>query len=424
MYSRRNFLLNSAWLTGALALGNFDLSAKPVSLAQNESERESHYWERIRAQFPLSNKKIFLNNGTIGVSPYPVLKAVQDDMLAVDTQGRYGGGEDDVLSALSRFLNTKESEITLTHNVTEGINIVCWGLSLTAGDEVIITNNEHVGHASPWLNRWKLSGVKMVVISLGKTAEETLTNITNAITPKTKLFSVPHIPCTIGQVLPVKEICALAKKRGILSFLDGAHPPGMILVDLKDIGCDFYSGCCHKWMLGPKGTGFLYVSEDKRNFLQAYYGGAGVDTGWDLISNPQVFKGYAESGHRYYYGTQNSSLYKGIVKAIEFQEEIGRPLIEKRVKSLANYLQENLIQLNKDIEMLTPTESISKAAQISFRIKDKDLLKLQAQCAEKHIVTRYVAENGINCLRISSHIYNTYEELDAFLLEVDKFILV
>ena len=93
---------------------------------------------------------------------------------------------------------------------------------------------------------------------IGKTAEETLQNIQKAISKKTKLISVPHIPCTIGQVLPVKEICRIAKEKNIGTFLDGAHPPGMLQLDLKDIGCDFYAGCCHKWMLGPKGTGFLY----------------------------------------------------------------------------------------------------------------------------------------------------------------------
>lgn len=421
MSSRRKFIQRSAWLSGLLALGQYpSLQAKPV--LSDLPRDEEHYWEAVRAQFPLSSKKIFLNNGTMGVSPYSVLEAVQDDMLEVDTQARYGGGDDAAIAALARFLNTKESEITLTHNVTEGINIVCWGLPLKAGDEVILTDNEHVGHACPWLNRWKLSGIKLVIARLGKTAEETLHNIERAITPRTKLISVPHIPCTIGQILPVKEICLLAKERNIWTFLDGAHPPGMIRVNLEEIGCDFYAGCCHKWMLGPRGTGFLYVSEPMRNVLQAYYGGAGIDTGWDLVSTPPVFKGYAENGHRYFYGTQNASLYKGITKAIAFQEEIGRELIENRVLSLAAYLQEQLIALSPSIEMLTPTEKISRGAQISFRIKDRDMQKLQSHCGGKQIITRYVAENNINCLRISTHLYNTYSELDKLLAAVDQFL--
>lgn len=358
----------------------------------------------------------------MGVSPYSVIDAVCADILDTDTFARHGNDEELALEALGKFLNVKSEEITLTHNVSEGINIVCWGLQLNAGDEIIISGHEHVGSASPWLNRWKISGVKLVVINLGKTADETMANITRAISSKTKVIALPHIPCTIGQVLPVKEICTLAKQKNIFSMIDGAHPPGMMVIDLKDIGCDFYAGCCHKWMLGPKGTGFLYVAEEKRKDLQAYYGGAGVDTGWDLLSDPQQFKGYADNGHRYYYGTQNTSLYKGIVKAIDFQNEIGRPLIEKRTKDLANYLQQNLMTI-KGIEMLTPTEPCSKAAQVSFRIKGNDIQKLYEKYHAQYIITRFVPENNINCLRISCHIYNTYSELDALLEITEQFML-
>ncbi len=420
MANRRDFLKQGALLAGAVAFtANASVGAPQLPAVNTDDEA---YWKLIRAQFPLSKEKIFLNNGTMGPSPFSVIHEVQQDMLEVDTFGRYGGHEDAALKALGKFLNVKDTELSLTRNVTEGINIACWGLNLVKGDEVIMTGHEHVGHALPWLNRAKLHGIVIKVIQLGKTADETLNNVKNLITKKTKVISVPHIPCTIGQILPVKEICTLAKERSIWSIIDGAHPPGMLVIDLKDIGCDVYVGCCHKWMCGPKGTGFLYVAESKRNEVQAYYGGGGFDTGWDMLSNPPAIKGYAETGHRYYYGTQNFSLFKGITKAIEFQNQIGRELIEKRVRSLATYLQEHLIQLSDQIEMLTPVESISRGAQVSFKIKDKEMSKLYAHCSDYKITTRYVAENNINCLRISTHIYNNQEEIDTFLTAVDKFI--
>ncbi len=420
MSNRRDFLKNGILLAGAIGIGTRALQAVPP--LPSAAVDDEAYWKLVRAQFPLSHSRIFLNNGTVGPSPYVVLHEVQQDMLDIETTGRYGGHEDTAIKALSEFLNTKDTEISLMRNVTEGINVACWGMPLKAGDEVIMTGHEHVGHATPWLNRSKLHGIVIRVVTLGKTAEETLNNIRNTINKKTKAISIPHIPCTIGQVLPVKEICKMAREKGIFSMIDGAHPPGMLQVDIKDIGCDFYAGCCHKWMLGPKGTGFLYVSENMRDTLQVYYGGGGFDNGWDMLSNPPVLKGYINNGHRYYYGTQNASLFKGITKAIEFQNQIGRSRIEDRVRQLANYLQENLMKLSPDVEMITPTESISKAAQVSFKIKGKDVTKLQAQCQEKQITTRYVAENNINCLRISTHIYNSFKDIDAFLLETDKFI--
>lgn len=420
MHNRRDFLKTGMLFAGAMGIGSRSLLAQ-TPLPENMPVNED-YWKLVRAQFPLQSKRIFLNNGTIGPSPYPVLNEVQQEMLEIDSTARYGGYEDEAIKALAGFVGVKDSEISLMRNVTEGINVVCWGLSLKAGDEVIMTGHEHVGHAAPWLNRAKLHGISIKILNLGKTAEETITNLNQVISKKTKVISVPHIPCTIGQVLPVKDICRIAAERGIISFLDGAHPPGMLNVDLKDIGCDLYASCCHKWMLGPKGTGFLYVSERMRDQVQAYYGGGGFDTGWDMLSNPPALKGYAENGHRYYYGTQNPALLKGIVKAVEFHNNIGKDHIEQRVKSLANYLQEQLLKLGPDMDMLTPVEAISKAAQVSFRIKNKDVSKLQTLCAEKKIITRYVPENNINCMRISTHIYNSVEEIDQFLKVLDQFM--
>ncbi len=419
MTKRREFLKTGLLLAGAVGLGNKAFSYQPP-LPEGSAPDEA-YWKLVRAQFPLSNSKIFLNNGTMGPSPYSVLNEVQQEMLEIDSSGRYGGYEDTAIASLAGFLNTKDSEISLMRNVTEGINVVCWGLNLKAGDEVIMTGHEHVGHAAPWLNRSKLHGIVIKVMTLGKTAEETMDNLKKVITKNTRVISVPHIPCTIGQVLPVKEICKLAREKGIISFLDGAHPPGMLMLDLKDIACDMYAGCCHKWMLGPKGTGFLYVSESMRDKVQAYYGGGGFDTGWDMLSNPPILKGYADNGHRYYYGTQNPALLKGISKAIEFQNKIGREHIEKRVRELASYLQEQVLKISPEIEMLTPVEAASRGAQVSFKLKNKDISKLQTQCNEKKIITRYVPENNINCIRISTHIYNSFEEIDIFLKELDKF---
>ena len=419
MKNRRDFIRNGLLMAGAIGIGSIDLTAAPMPDSNDDSEE---YWRLLRLQFPLSSNKIFLNNGTMGPSPFPVINEVYQDMMEVDTNGRYGGHEDLALKALSSLLNVKDTEITLTRNVTEGINISCWGLPLNAGDEVILSTHEHVGNAAPWLNRVKVHGIVVKAVNLGKTAEETLDIVKKAITSRTKVIALPHIPCTIGQILPIKEICKLAKEKGIFSFVDGAHPPGMLQLDLKDIGCDLYSGCCHKWLLGPKGTGFLYVSENMRNNVQAYYGGGGFDTGWDMLSNPPALKGYVESGHRFYYGTQNASLFKGVAKAVEFHDKIGRAKIEKRVKQLSAYLQENLIKLGSSIEMLTPTEDISRGAQIAFKVKDKDVTKLQTQCNEQKITTRYVAENNLNCLRMSTHIYNSFDEIDIFLKEVDKFI--
>lgn len=421
MSKRREFIKTALLATGALA---FPHSGKSITPMPSENKDAEEYWKEIRRQFPLRQDRIFLNNGTLGPSPHRVLHAVRKDMLHVDEYGTHGEGESELCTALSRFLHCASEEISLTHNVTEGINIVCWGLSLKPGDEVLISTHEHVGNACPWLNRAKISGIRLVPVALGKTADETLSNISKAISPKTKALSLPHIPCTIGQVLPVREICALARKKGIFSLIDGAHPPGMLQVDLANIGCDAYAGCGHKWMLGPKGTGFLYIASAARDKVQAFYGGAGMDTGWDLLSTPSALSGYVNNGHRYFYGSQNTSLYKGWISAIEFQEAIGKERIEHRVTSLASYLREQLATFRTDLEILTPEEKISRAAQVSIRLKNKTTQDFYHHCRSKNIVTRFVPENGMNCMRISCHIYNSFDEMDTLITTLDAFLRV
>ena len=146
------------------------------------------FWKLVRASFPLSNKIAYLNNGTMGPSPYSVIEEQYKATLDVDTTGNYGGWEEAV-PALAKFVGVDEDEICLTHNVTEGINIICWGLHLKKGDEVIITNHEHVGNALPWLNRAKVEGIVLKTVALANTAAQTLNNISALITKKTRVIA-------------------------------------------------------------------------------------------------------------------------------------------------------------------------------------------------------------------------------------------
>src|SRR5690606_14532422 len=121
---------------------------------------------------------------------------------------------------------------------------------------------EHVGNALPWLNRARVDGISLKVLDLTLPLEQMLKTLESYIGKNTKVIALPHLPCTTGRVMPVKEISAMAKRKGILKFVDGAHGPGMLDIDLHDLGCDFYASCCHKWLLGPKGTGFVYIKKE------------------------------------------------------------------------------------------------------------------------------------------------------------------
>jgi L-cysteine/cystine lyase len=423
MHKRRTFLKAQAMLLASLALPmrmRTEASTEMAALPAADGLPDEAYWKEVRARFPLDSDRIFLNNGTMGICPQPVLLAVRDSFDNTYRNAIYGGGEKEVLDALAPFVGAGTDELALVHNVTEAINIVAWGLPLKKGDEVLMTKHEHVGNALPWLNRARVDGIRIKTVDLGATAAETLDNVNRAIGKRTKAIALPHIPCTIGQVLPAKDICTLAKSKGLFTFIDGAHPPGMLQVDLHDIGCDFYASCCHKWMLAPQGTAFLYVRKEMQDRLEALFVGGYSDTGWSMTQEVPAMKGLIPNAHRYFYGTQSAALYKGVEAAIAFQQLIGRDRIEARVKALSGNLQQELLALGDGIEMLTPQEDISRGAQVAFRFRKKDTKTFQDELNKRRITVRYVPENEVNCLRISTHIYNSNDDIGHF-MEAVKF---
>lgn len=420
---RRKFIKQTAGtMLAGIALTDFALAENSTIISSNGMKIESDdekFWSMVRQQFPLTKDWAYLNNGTMGPSPYLVIEAVRKGMMDCDEYGNYGGWEA-TQKKLADFVGAHEDEIALTHNVTDGINIACWGLPLKKGDEVIITTHEHVGNAFPWLNRQKLDGIVLRTFTPASTANETLNRISSLINKKTRAIAVPHIPCTAGQVLPAKEISKLGKDKGLFVFIDGAHGPGQLMLDLHDIGCDVYASCCHKWMLGPKGTGFLYVRKDFQDTLQTYFVGGGSDNAkWNMATNPVQMGDYASSAHRYYGGTQSIGLYKGVDASIDFIENIGLQNIYDRIKMLGAYTQKKLLEFGDKVELITPTEERSRCAVNGFRIKGIEYTKFYTMAAENKIRIRSVAENGLNSLRVSTHIYNSKIEVDK-LMEVIK----
>lgn len=417
MHTRRTFVKTVTKTLSGTLLPSILLSRQPASVSFHDYTTgmdEEQYWMQVRSMFPLNKNIIFLNNATLGPSPFPVIEAENKMNLEVNTTGHGPNNVDEALTEMAAFLNTKKKNIAFTHNVTEGINIGVWSLDLKKSDEVILSTHEHVGNAVPWLNRARQDGIVLKAIDLKPTAAAMLDHIKKSVTNKTKVIALPHIPCTTGQVLPLKEICEFARQKGIYTLIDGAHGPGMLQMDLPALECDLYASCCHKWLLGPKGTGFVYFRDGFLEKAIPKFMGAFGDTGWNLLVNPPIMKGYVNTGNRFFYGTQNTAHYAGILAAIKFHEKIGKNKVESRVKELSTYLQNSLLEFgDQKIEMLTPTEASSRAGTVSFRLKKTPFKKITEACLKEHIILRGVSENELNCVRISTHIYNNFEQLDT-----------
>ncbi len=403
---------------GKALFSSGDVPLNPSISKKSFGNNDDDVWDSVRNEFFLG-KQVYLNTGTLGLMPKAVMVAVTERLETL-SRGNYAL-DDEVRNAVAKMLNAKASEISLTHNTTEGINIIAAGLKLRKGDELVLTDQEHVGNALPWLHRAKAVGARIRVLQPGKTANETLNRLNDLITRKTRVFALPHITCTDGNVLPAKEIADLARSKGILSFFDGAHGPGMLFPDMQAIGCDFYAACGHKWLCSPAGTGMLYLRESMLESVQARMVGAYSDTGWELSTSAQTIGPLVPTAHRFDYGTQNATTQAGMKAAIEFMDGIGFEKVRDRVLSLGNYLQSKLLEYDY-VEMLTPTEAQSRGGMIGFRLRGKTMKDFEGSEIPKNFRVRLVPESGLNSIRISTHIFNNHNDLDNFVAAIDRWM--
>src|ERR1700719_2101768 len=280
MLDRRNFLTASA--TGLAATfafrGNLlaQLADAPSALPDRAlfDKNEEAYWAELRKQFLIPADEIYLNNGTVGSSPAPVLRAIFDGYTTTEKLDQQDPEDypiwgyaawNEFRDPLATFVGCHRDEIALLRNATEANSYIANGVDMKPGDEVLMTDQEHPGGEHPWNLKAKRYGIVVKKITLPRPVkdEAQVLNLFNeAITPRTRVIFFSHITTFSGVVLPAKELCALARSKGILSAVDGAHVPGMMRFNVHDIGCDMYSSSPHKWLQAPKGSGFLYVRDE------------------------------------------------------------------------------------------------------------------------------------------------------------------
>lgn len=411
MTQRRDFIKKA--LIGGLGLGllpSFKLYEEPPAVG----------WNDINSQFNIPEDYYYFNTGTLGISPKYVIHHYQRAIEEINTKGHYDQYKKKVYSKLASFLSCSEEELAITRNVTEGNNIAAWALPLKKGDEVILTTHEHAGNAIPWLNRARIDGLKIVLVELGKDGNDTLSKLSQKVSARTKVIAMPHIPCSIGHILPVKQIVKLARTIGAYSCIDGAHGAGMLSLNLPALGCDIYAGCFHKWMLGPKGSGFVYVKKSLLPTLETYFAGAYSDQSWSFEKAQPSFGGIrSDSAQRHSYGTQSDPLFAGIAASIEYMEALGMKKVENTIRNKGKRLCEQLLEM-PEIELLVSEQAKENAGIISFRPRKKDYRAMTESLGKEGFRLRTVSESGINCIRVSTHIYNRDQDIDRLAGAIKK----
>lgn len=423
MLDRRHFLSSLAGI-GALAAFKTDAFAQtcaappPLPSLTLYGQNEDAYWAAWRDQFVIPRDEVYLNNGTVGSSPLPVLKAVFDAFLDTEKMAQADPEEYPIWGydpyvkhreALAQFVGATRDQIALTRNATESNSYIANGLELKAGDEVLISDQEHPGGEQPWNLRAKRYGVvvkKFEIPKPPKNAAEILNRINDAITPRTRIIFVSHISTVTGVVLPAKEIAALARSKGIISAFDGAHVTGMMRLNLNDLGCDLYTSSPHKWLQAPKGTGYLYLRDE-----------AIMNKMWNTIATHGWDEPQLKAQRFQQIGSSNVPLIAGLVAAIDLANSIGMERIERRHRQLADYIHAEMVK--RGAESWTSPDPALRCAIATVNVAPVKMPDLEYALWKQHKIR--IRGGAPNKIRLSTPYYLQKADIQRFLDAFDGY---
>jgi selenocysteine lyase/cysteine desulfurase len=285
-----------------------------------------------------------------------------------------------------------------------GMSFIANGIDLEPGDEVITTDQEHTGGIGSWRLRAARTGIVVRELPLDSVLDDgpeaVIDMFQRAITPKTKVLMVSHITSSFGILLPAAELCALAARHGILSVIDGAQAIGQIPVDLQQLGCDAYVASPHKWLLAPKGTGFLYLRRDVPQRIWGTLAGSHYD---DWESGAFRFMQF---------GTGSVPIVSGLLAAFDFIDAIGLPRIVRWDHMLNGRLRDGLESI-PEARITSPADRRFAAAITTFRVEGLSARDLQNALWERKIRVR--AQNDRNGVRFCTHLYVAPGDIDRAL---------
>lgn len=395
-------------------------AAVPVAQAATHSASESAadegYWAEITRAFDLDHTLINLNSGAVSASPRVVLDALIRDLRFCNEAPVHHLWDileprvESVRRELSRELGCDPEEITITRGATEALETLIFGIDLAAGDEVLLTDQNHPRMIASWEQRARRQGLVVRKISIPvplSSASQLLERFRAAITPRTRVIEISHVVHLTGQILPIRELVALGRERGIEVFVDGAHAFGHFPFKRDDLQCDYYGTSLNKWLLGPVGTGFLYVRKGCIRKIWPMVGAAArLDD--DIRKFEEI-------------GTHPVALHNAVAEALAFHRGIGAERKAARLRYLRDRWAKRLLQADARVKLLTPLDDSHACAIATLHIDGIEPQRLQAHLFERHrILTSLVSRPDFTGLRITPNIYTTAWELDLFCEKIEE----
>lgn len=379
---------------------------------------DERFWESVRAQFMMPPGLTALNAANLCPSPNAVVEATFESTREVErdpspqNRRKTHEGREETRRRVANCLRATPEEIVITRNTSEANNFVSSGLDFEAGDEVVLFADNHPSNLNAWRDKAKRFGYTVRVVEQVNPhpgAEYYFEAFRTAITSSTRLVAFTHVTSSVGDLMPAKDLCRLARERGALSLVDGAQSFGVLDVDLSDMQPDFYSGSAHKWPCGPKETGVLYVNRRAHaliapSVISLYPGAVGISRTLEA------------------FGQRDESAIVGFGEALAFQDRIGRRVIEDRARELTAALIEGLRKIDGVTVWTHPARDRS-AAIVSFKPASLDVRALHQSLYEKDRIvcaTRGGADRG--GLRLSPHFYNTLADVDRTLATIARYV--
>ena len=395
-------------------------------------------WARVRADFPLLTREVhgkplvYLDSANTGQKPASVIEAVDDfyrrhnanvsravHALGSEATEAYEGAR----RKLAAFLNVHANDLVLCSGTTFAINLVAysWALPrLKAGDAILLTRMEHHANIVPWQIVAQRTGAVIRVAEIDERGELDLERLFGQMTPDVKLLAFTHVSNVLGTVNPAREICREARRRGIVTVVDGSQAAPHRALDVAGLGCDFYAVTGHK-MAGPTGTGALWARREHLEAMPPFLGGG------EMIREVR-FEGtvYNDPPHRFEAGTPNIAGFVGLGAAVDYLSGIGMAAIEEREKQLLAHATQAL----SEVEGLRIFgQAREKAAVLSFLVEGAHahdlatLLDLEGVAVRSghHCAHPLMQHYGVPATcRASFAFYNTFEEIDAFVAALAK----
>ncbi|MCY4647971.1 MAG: aminotransferase class V-fold PLP-dependent enzyme [Gammaproteobacteria bacterium] len=439
--SRRSFLRRSA---GALALAPIVPVGRLASLGRRDgagiepgisttdgrvpatagSVSPQEAWvARARAEIPASTGSLYFQTGGIGPSPEAVIDHVRERLTFQNespAEPRVATDmariEPDLRAQLGRVFGAGADEVALTHSTSEGIAIVAWSLNWQPGDEVVISNTEHPANVIPWYVLRDRFGIVIREIDLS-TGTGLVDQVRGQLSSRTRMVSISHVSRNNGRTLRTgesAELGALLRSRGVRYHLDGAQGPGCVPTDFRALGCDCYSTCGHKWLLGPKGTGALFVRREVLDEVRLSWAGSHSHATMDYEGAYTLLP----SAARYEFGTRALADFAGFARAVEWMEGIGLARIEERIQSLVDHAIE-AVDATDELGVSSPRTRPDRSGVF--------VLELPERCDATQLYNDLREDDGILAspvrqprdFRLSIHFFNTRDEIDAAIAAIE-----